>query len=35
MSDAQDAAPNAQQVAYWNAQAGATWAEQQAPLDGA
>ena len=33
MSDAQDAAPNAQQVAYWNAQAGPTWAEQQAPLD--
>jgi SAM-dependent methyltransferase len=26
-------APNATQVAYWNAQAGPTWAEQQGPLD--
>lgn len=27
------AAPNAKQAAYWNEQAGPTWAEQQAPLD--
>ena len=28
-----DAAVNAQQIAYWNAQAGATWAETQERLD--
>lgn len=33
MPDTQGEAPNAQQAAYWNDQAGPTWAEQQAPLD--
>lgn len=28
-----ETAPNAKQAAYWNEQAGPTWAEQQAPLD--
>ena len=32
-SGSNSSAPNAQQVAYWNEQAGPTWAEQQAPLD--
>lgn len=33
MSNANDGAPNAQQVTYWNEQAGPTWADLQAPLD--
>ena len=33
MPDTQESAPNAQQVAYWNEQAGPTWADLQAPLD--
>jgi len=33
MSEEQNAAPNAQQVTYWNESAGPTWAELQGPLD--